>query len=262
MKQGKYKQKLLCLLIAISTIIISSCTRTGNAPGAIQGGIEAAPYFKTLLVIGDDRSGSTSDIRKLKEEDYQALFTAVSEKGGGTVAVCLIGNPHSQNKEPYLLKLELLQNTVPYDPRDTHLTLTEKSRVKLKNDKINESNKKALEDNQEKINQYISTVIKNTIIAYKPNGVDHTDLDDAIFRLNTLIHEPGYKDYNNIVVVMLSDGKNQPVKAVKPITAILSHLGAKVYLVGWNTGTNCFQTAGLEKFSVKDGMIEVVKNLK
>ncbi len=71
------------------------------------------PYFKTLLVIGDDRSGSTGDIRKLEQTDYENLLQIIGEKGGGTVAVLLIGNPMPQSRQPYFLNLPILENITP-----------------------------------------------------------------------------------------------------------------------------------------------------
>jgi len=219
-------------------------------------------YTKTLLVIGDDRSGSTSDIRKLTEEDYKTLFNAVNEKGGGTVAVCLIGNPQAQNREPYMLSLTPMKKVQAYNPKDTHLTLTEKSRIKLQNDKIIEANQQAMQANSENISDFIGDPVKKNILDYHPAGVDHTDLDDAIRRINTLVNEPGYSKYDNIIVVMVSDGCHQPGKGERPISASLAHPKAKVYLVGWETPLTCFGSAQINQFSSKDAMITEVKNLK
>jgi len=242
--------------------IITSCNPDSHKVVAPEPILDVISYKKTLLVIGDDRSGSTSDIRKLTEEDNIDLFNAVNEKGGGTVAVCLIGNPVAQKREPYMLALRPLEKVHQYDPKNTDLTLTEKSRIKLQNDKIIEANRQALQNNLNSITNFTGNTIKPNIIDYTPAGIDHTDLDDAINRINTLVNEPGYKDYDNIIVVMVSDGRNQPGKGEKPVTGELNHPKAKVYLVGWETATSCFGSSAIEKFSGKDGMINEIKNLK
>lgn len=246
----------------ITGFILGSCgsgTETGQGTEDIAN---TSNYFKTLLVIGDDRSGSTNDIRKLTEQDYKTLFNAVSEKGGGAVAVSLIGNPLAQNREPWLLSLQALEKTQPYDPNDTKLTLTEKSGIKLKNDKTLEANKSSFQANLGKINNFVDSIIKQNVILYKPQGIDHTNLNDAIGRINTLINEPGYRDYENIIVVFVSDGRNQPGSGERPITSKLTHPATKVFLVGWETSDSCFEVKTIDKFAAKEGMIEVIKNLK
>lgn len=244
------------------SLMFSACNPDPPASASHEPAPEVVNYKKTLLVIGDDRSGSTSNIRKLTEQDYKTLFNAVNEKGGGTVAVCLIGNPQAQNREPYMQNLTPMQQVQAYDPKDTHLTLTEKSKIKLRNDKINVANQQVLQANTDNINRFIEDPVKKNILDYHPAGVDHTDLDDAISRINTLVNEPGYRNYDNIIVVMVSDGRHQPGKGEKPVSATLAHPKAKVYLVGWETPVTCFGSAEINKFSSKDAMITEVKNLK
>ncbi len=240
----------------------STCRQDTSGNTTQKPNDEATDYFRTLLVIGDDRSGSTTDIRKLTTGEYKDIFNTISQKGGGTVAVCLIGNPLDQSREPYILQLNPLQNTMPFDPRDTKLTLTEKSKIKLNNDKIIADNKKALEANTSKIDQFISTIVNPNIINYKPSGVDRTDLDDALGRINTLIHEPGYQNYDQITVVLLSDGVNEPSNAKVDIKSRISHPNAHVCLVGWQTTVNCFDVNKTDNYSAKEGMIEEIRNLK
>lgn len=258
------KLSVLLRLAALSGIFLmaSGCNTGQTTSDPTNSDSVSVKYSKTLLIIGDDRSGSTGDIRKLRGDDYKELFSAISEKGGGAVAVSLIGNPQAQNREPYMLTLNNLEKIQPYDPRDTHLTLTEKSRIKLQNDRIIEANQKALEDNLIKINTFVTSTITNNIINYIPSGVDHTNLDDALSRMNTLINEPLYRDYENIIVVLVSDGRNQPGNGERPITSKLTHPSAKVFLVGWEKDKSCFETAAIEEFSSKDGMIQLIKNLK
>lgn len=241
---------------------LASCNADINSNGKAILLKTSDSYFKTLLIIGDDRSGSTNDIRKLTIDDYKVLGSSINNKGGGTLAVCLIGNPQPQSREPYILTLNQLENPAPFDSKDTHLTLTEKSALKIQNDKIAEENNAKINLNENLINDYISNTIDPKIIHYKPSGIDHTDLDDAIQRINTLVNEPQYKDYQQIIVVLVSDGKNQPGITEQTIIKELIHPKAMVYLIGWEMPTQCFKVADIEIFSAKEGVIEVIKNLK
>ncbi len=261
MKINKFPLIKLCFL-AILTTWFASCNSDSNGGKKDESFQDEIRYKKTLLVIGDDRSGSTSDIRKLTEEDYKTLFSAVNEQGGGTVAVCLIGNPLPQSREPYILTLDNQQNIQQYDPRNTQLTLTEKSRIKLSNDKIIADNDKVLASNENKITKFIVENILTNIIHYKPSGIDHTDLDDAINRIDVLLHEPQFNDYEQLLVVFVSDGHHQPGKGNRPITQTLEMDRANVLLVGWETPDTCFRVQKIEKFSSKDGMINLIRNLK
>lgn len=220
------------------------------------------PYFKTLLVIGDDRSGSTSDIRKLEQSDYETLLQTVGEKGGGTVAVLLIGNPLPQSRQPYFLHLPTLENTTPYNPRDTKLTLTQKGAIKAKNDKITEANKKVLLANKQLLADFVNQKIKPNILTYKPAGTDHTDLGDALQRANVIIHEPQYKTYDKIIVAFISDGIDNSSDKAGSKSKVVELEKAEAYLVGWTTPTDCFRVKSTDLLSEKSSLLEIIKNLK
>lgn len=221
-----------------------------------------APYFTTLLVIGDDRSGSTGDIRKLTFEDYQLLAENIGAKGGGALGICLIGNPHPQSREPYVLSLAHLEKLTPYNPRDTKLTLTEKSRIKIFNEKVLKANHDILVSQPEMIRSFLNTKITPNILNYKPTGTDNTDIDDALKRINTLVNEPLYKNFDRIIVALVCDGKNQPGKHLVPVTAQLNHPKIELFLIGWDSSADCFKNAKYSMLSSKDALIEIIKNLK
>lgn len=245
--------------LVFATIILISCNNQTQTTTAVS---DQPAYFKTLIVIGDDRSGSTTDIRKLDSIDYQTIISSIAKKGGGAVAVCLIGNPQPQSKEPYIIYLEPLEIPKAFDPKDTELTLSQKGAFKINNEKIIAKNNLILSEVQTKTTHYIKHTLIPNIINYKASGADFTDLDDAFTRINTLINETQYKDFERIIVAILSDGKNQPGIKSKPITAKINHPKAEIFLVGWKTGTECFEGLTIENLSEKSGLINIITNLK
>jgi len=250
--------------IILTELIIAGICMTGcyNPDRPVNSPANSGKFSKTLLVIGDDRSGSTSDIRKFNKEDYRILFEKVGSKGGGAVAVCLIGNPSPQKREPYTIGLKSLENIETYDPKDPGLTLTQKGNLKAKNENINGQNEATLKEQRNNIEAFIAKFLEPNVINYLPSGPDDTDLDDAIDRINTLIHEPQYEYFDNTIIVFISDGKNESHNHKRPITNKLTAPNAEIYLVGWETETACFTGRNIHKMSSKDGFIEIIKNLK
>jgi len=248
----------IVLLIFIGEALFISCN---NQPTPTQVVSNQPMYFKTLLVIGDDRSGSTNDIRKFSEDDYRLLLSSVAKKGGGTVAVSLIGNPKPESKEPYSFFAEHLENIEAFDPKDSRLTLTQRGAIKAKNDKILEKNRLILEQTDKKITDFIHTTLVPNIINYKASGNDFTDLEDALSRINTLINEQQYQNYDRIIVALASDGVNQPGRTKLPISGKIHNAKTEVYLIGWETQTNCFDVKSIEKLSEKSELLNIISNL-
>jgi hypothetical protein len=257
-RQTKLKMKIIWLVI----LIIAGSCNNGTSTTVLNNSEPGESYCTTLLVIGDDRSGSTSDIRKLTSEDYRLLAETIGTKGGGTIAVCLIGNPHPQSREPFFLSMKSLDNIKPYNPKDTKLTLTEKTQLKLTNEKITKSNNEILAGQSDAIRNFLYSSIEPNVINYKSPGSDHTDLDDAILRINTMVNEPQYKQYDKIIVALISDGKNQPDKKIQPIQSKITNKKAEVYLIGWKSAVDCFNGLTQYQLSSKDAFIEIIKNLK
>lgn len=253
----------LVILCIIMSILCSSCVGDGNTKKVQNIPTRDVNYCKTLLVIGDDRSGSTSDIRKLTADEYREIFEKIGEKGGGAVAVCLIGNPLPQSKEPYILHLKAPENIQPFDPKDHKLTLSQKNVLRKRNEEIIRQNEALLIKNKTAIQEFINIKLIPNVTGYKHSGQDKTDVDDAISRINTLINEPLYQDFEKIIVVMMSDGINQPrTSAVEPIVEKMTNKKAEIYLVGWEGPEDIFEGLTVNKLSSKDGLIQIINNLK
>ena len=264
MKMNKLILKTNILFLFLS-LYITGCSSPVKPAGQQANSVGTSEiYFKTLLVIGDDRSGSTSDIRKLTSDDYRTLIESVGTKGGGSVAVCLIGNPKPQSREPYFLPLGTLEKITPYDVKSNDLTLTQRGQLKIANDKIIARNQEIIRGQAKNITDYLNSKINQNIIAYtSPPGRDQTDINDAVGRINTLVHEPQYDGYDKIIVVLLSDGKNEPIgNKVITISNKIKHPLVEFYLVGWETAITCFEGRKVNMMSSKDGFIEIIKNLK
>ena len=265
----KYSNRILraCSALMFTSLLlidVACVNQSGDTPmdtTATQYN-QSTGYFKTLLVIGDDRSGSTTDIRKLTREDYVYLINAIGQKGGGTVAVSLIGNPKAESREPYIMNLSTLHNITPFDPKDTRLTLTQKGQLKNANEKITKENETLIQQNSTTMEEFISNSVQPAILNYKALGADMTDLDDALARINTLINEPQYKEYDKIIIALISDGKNQPKSKIMDITSKITNQKAELYLVGWETSTDCFKDLNFHILSAKDGLFENINNLK
>jgi Mg-chelatase subunit ChlD len=100
------------------------------------------------------------------------------------------------------------------------------------------------------------------VVEYRPSGNDHTDLNDALRRINILCNEPQYRDYEKIVVALLSDGKNQPRNnTVEPIVEELTNAKIQLLLVGWDQPVTCFKNTKPEILSSKNGIFEIINNL-
>jgi len=217
-------------------------------------------YIKTLLVIGDDRSGSSNKIRKLTTDDYRAIFNKIAISGGGTISVSIIGNPEPQSTEPYLISLPQLTDTIWFDNNDKDLLMQDRTNILSENKKIKSANEENLMQSKSKIDSFISSTILPKIINYHSDGGDNTDLDESIKQINTLVHTSIFNDYDKVIVVIFSDGKNEPNGKLIPINSLLEHDKLILYLIGWTEKTECFKVSNIFNLSSKEIFIEELNN--
>lgn len=253
---SNFMKKISILGFAIFALL-TACNNTNQEEQKTQ---PEKQYKKTLLVIGDDRSGSTFGIRKLTAEDYKMLLTEISKQGGGTVAVALIGNPEPQSWEPFILKIPELSDTTWFDTEDRDITMTERTQILNSNKKIIQENENKLISAQNLINQFVDSIIMPKVINYKPNGPDMTNLDESIKRINILLRTPIFSDYDKIIIAIFSDGKNQPLNKEKPISNTIESPDALVYLIGWNENTDCFKVGSVITLSSKEIFMDEFNN--
>jgi len=135
-------------LIAISFLIITSCDTKPKKHTAIAE--EEIPECEIMIVLGDDRSGSSQGIQKLNKEDYAAIIDVINENGSGYFTSTIIGNPAPNSKEIFRVKVSKLKQ---YENILTseHPTLTEQAKQKKHNEKIKAKNAKVKKKNASRL---------------------------------------------------------------------------------------------------------------
>ncbi|WP_397363974.1 hypothetical protein [Olleya sp. R77988] len=249
---------LFCL-----TILLSSCKGSGSkAHTAMQE--EDIPDCKIMIILGDDRSGSSQSIQKLDKTDYQAIIDVINQNGNGYFASTIIGNPAPNSKEIFRLKVSALkpfENILTSD----NPTLTEQAKQKKHNEKIKAKNEKIKKKNQSRLNTFLSKTLESSILTYKPyKGNDITNIDLAFEHINKLLKEPNIEDYDQIIVALFTDGVNEPVKSGR-IEKIKNTLqltdNAELYLVGWKD-TSVFGGAEINEFEGKEGFFSYLEDFE
>lgn len=248
------------LTLLIMLLLIASCNHgtkeiqenssvSENSEGA---GSNTSQYKEqVLLIIAEDRSGSTKNQRKLTSEKYQQIFNKFNERYCGEIDVIIIGNPSPEDREFYPLIIECPSklNSIP-----KKALLTEKARIKKENEKILNENKKLIQINKKKIDKFIQDIIQPKIINYKPyQGKDVTDIITFLEHLNKKINEPTYKNYNQIMVVIISDGIHDAFQTKKPFR-FKCNPKLQLNLIGWKDKT-IFENCNIEEFESIDGFI-------
>lgn len=249
------------LLTALTIVAALTSCNNNNTESTqnISPPTDQVPHCKTLLVVGDDRSGSASEIRRLEIDDYKQMMTTICEKGGGAFASVIIGNPDPQNKQTFRKTFDLQKQ---HKEKIKGATLSQDEQVNNENKKIDAENQQLLAANAAKCEDFCN-IINANVINYKPANKDLTDINDALAHINTLINEPTYSDYDNIVVTLFCDGVNQPKSSkVEPITVKLeSQKSFTLYLIGWKDRSIFDYIPNKAFFDSKDGLIETLKKL-
>ena len=230
---------------------------------------------EALLIIADDRSGSTAVNRKLSKDNYEAILNKFATYHSGVIAVRVIGNPKNDNLEFHRLTIKTkLKSLRKIDKLDDALfksqpTLTEKAKY-LKNynknyDKINAYNNIINESNKTKMDAFLNK-IDDQIIKYKTAGKDITDINDAFSHIHKIATESSFKSYKHVYIFILSDGVHDAnTNKVKAFPYIEN---AQIYLVGWKDLTvfssytkdnNLFEKESIEALA-PEKLKEIFKN--
>lgn len=217
---------------------------------------QIAPKEKALLIIAEDRSGSTQGQRKLTAEQYREIFEAFAGKYCGEIDVRIIGNPSPQDRNFFPLVIECPQPTKNIPPK---ALLTEKAAIAKENKKIQEQNKLLEKKNKRKINAFVEKIVKQKIIRYRPHqDVDVTDIADFFSHLEKKLKEPTYRDYDKIFVVIISDGKHNASRLSQPLH-FQSPVDALIYVIGWED-MSVFGNQDVEEFESVDGFLHYFKH--
>ncbi|CAL2092152.1 putative lipoprotein [Tenacibaculum sp. 190524A05c] len=247
-------------LSIILLLLILSCDSPKPNPNMFAE--EEIPECKIMIVLGDDRSGSSESIQKLNKEDYKAIVDVINQNGSGYFTSTIIGNPAPNSKEIFRLKVSALK---PYKNILTseHPTLSEQAKQKKYNDKIKAKNEKIKKKNASKLNSFLSKTVQTSILGYKPNkGKDITNIDLAFEHINKLLKEPNVEDYDKVMVVLFTDGVNEPRRSGK-IEEIKTKLAlpdnAELFLIGWKN-TSIFEGIEFSEFEGKEGFFSFMED--
>jgi hypothetical protein len=225
---------------------------------------EEIPDCKIMIILGDDRSGSSESIQKLNKEDYESIINVITENGNGYFASTIIGNPAPNSKEIFRVKVSKQK---PYKNILTsdNPTLTEQGKQKKANEKVKLKNDKIKKKNASRVNTFLSKTLQKSILDYKPyKGNDITNINLAFEHINKLLKEPNIDDYDKIMVVLFTDGVNEPKRSgrIEKITNQLALTdNAELFLVGWKD-TSVFDGMDINEFEGKEGFFSYVEDFE
>ncbi len=271
-------RKILQLLLFLFLFTSVTCNNTGNTNSGkatqnptVQSGTEknvngdnatqlAGNKCKTLFVIAEDRSGSTGDHRKLSKNDYKLLINAFRKYNSGQIAVRIIGNPEPSEREFFLLKVNpfkpYLKMTID-DPM-----LSEKTLLRNKNMAIEKENKKIDSLNKRTAQRFIDDKVQKHIIGYKPyKGKDLTNISDVLAHIEIKVNEPTFKSYDNIQVLIVSDGKHDANRLKEKLHFQGNDL-MHLFLIGWKDKAVFADVKNQSYFDSVDGFIAYYQDLK
>lgn len=248
----KIKYFLLCFCL-----FLISCDENNTAHRANFENKEENNKTSSVLIIGDDRSGSTAKNRKLNINDYKAIINQFNKSSFGTIAIRTIGNPQFESMEFYRVELypelDLIKINEEGDP-----TLSERKIINKKNKVIKSQNDSINDVNTQAINYFLDT-IENNVINYKKNGKDLTDINDFLSHLKDLYNELPEDKYSNIHIVIFSDGVHDANKSkVSPITF---KDDVTLHLIGWkDQKIFTISEDKIRSYESKEGFLNAFKN--
>lgn len=256
-----YRKPIFLLSFLLLTLF--SCIDSGSK-AHVAAQEEEIPDCKIMIILGDDRSGSSQSIQKLDKEDYKAVIDIINENGNGYFASTILGNPAPNSKEIFRLKVSALK---PYENILTsdNPTLTEQAKQKKHNEKIKAKNSKIKKKNETRLNTFLSKTLEASILGYKPyKGNDITNIDLAFDHINKLLKEPNIDDYDKIIIALFTDGVNEPKRNGK-IEKIVNMLqltdNSELYLIGWKD-TSVFSGIEINQFEGKEGFFSYLEDFE
>ncbi len=213
---------------------------------------------KSLLIIAEDRSGSTSNHRKLTAQDYKKLVTQFQEKSNGQVAIRVIGNPAPSEREFFTLQIEP-QKPFLEIPKDA--LMSKKGKIRKDNEKIVIENKDITAKNKRAASNFIASKIVQHVLNYKPyKGKDLTNIKNALHHIETKLKEPTFKTYDKIQILIISDGKHDATK-LKESLQFKPTSNVDLFLIGWQDQSVFSNVTNIDSFESVDGFISYYKTL-
>ena len=257
----------LILVFTLLTITLISCEgdrkdtkKTDQKTNEIvtQTTTQKVADCKSLLIIAEDRSGSTTDHRKLTAQDYKKIITQFQEKYSGQVAVRVIGNPAPEEREFFTLVIEP-QNPYKEIPKDAKMSI--KGKLRKDNKKIETENQTIIAKNKHAISNFVASKVNQHVLNYKPyKNRDLTNIEDALHHIELKIKEPTFKSFDKIQVLIVSDGKHDATK-LKEKMHFQPTQNLDLFLIGWLDQSVFSNVTNIDSFESVDGFISYYKTL-
>ncbi len=211
---------------------------------------EALPDCRVLMVIMEDRSGSTAENRKLTVDDYRRIAERFADRFSGVIAARVIGNPAPEDRNFFRFEVPAPR---PYKEVPEGATLSERAKVKQRNQEIAAENRRRREEARARLGEWLQRV-EQRIVQYKPVGRGVTDIRDALIHLDGLIAEPTFRNYDQVVVVLLSDGVHDADR--KPVEGLFRPRRPVILnLIGWENPEVFGSDVDVQQFESKDGFL-------
>jgi hypothetical protein len=184
-----------------------------------------------LLLVADDRSGSTNGTNqpaRITEQQYHSLLQTFVDNGyTGQFAIRIIGNtPHSGFEEALTFQPVFQLEKIP-----ENATLSERAKYNCENVRIKEMNQLVSNSNKQKVDDYMTRIIRPKAINYHPNGVDKTDIFSALRDIEMKMNVGGA--FNKIIIIVFSDGVDSNKKELR----MRLQVPADLLLIGWASNT-------------------------
>ncbi|HYC39588.1 MAG TPA: hypothetical protein VEB63_03795 [Chitinophagaceae bacterium] len=219
----------LCFIVA--SVCLLSCN--GAAQNCANVKLTPSDLVKkktkyVLFLIADDRSGSTSNPgqpARLNVDQYNALVQEFLNRGySGQFAVRIIGNTQNSGFET-ALEFERGFKEIPVDE---HKRLSEKAVIRCKNQLIRDTNQKILSRKNHAVRTFMSNVVQNRVLNYRPNGPDRTDIYTALRDIELKMNIGA--SFDKIIVVIFSDGVDSNRR---PLQLNSGQKPFDLVLIGW-----------------------------
>ncbi len=252
------KNKLVIFLFLAITTLVSCDEAKKKSEKDVPSTTEKIADCKTLLIIAEDRSGSTSSHRKLTAQDYKKIITEFQEKANGQVAIRVIGNPAPAEREFFTLQVAAQK---PYIEIPKDALMSKKGKLRKENQKIAKENKVIATKNKKNASKFIGSKVTKHVLNYKPyKGRDLTNIKDALQHIETKIKEPTFKSYDKVQVLIISDGKHDATKLKEELKFQPSE-NLDLYLIGWEDQNVFSNVTNIESFESVDGFTSYYKTL-
>jgi len=247
------------LFLFTITLFLSNCKDDKPKKESIPATQEQKTQCKSLLIVAEDRSGSTSNHRKLTAQDYKKITTQFQENTNGQVAIRVIGNPAPAEREFFILQVE---PQLPFKEIPKDALMSKKGKLRKDNEKIAEKNKKIAAQNKRAATNFIASKVTQHVLNYKPyKGKDLTNIENALHHIETKIKEPTFRDFDKIQVLIVSDGKHDATK-LKEKLHFKATSNLDLYLIGWQDQSVFSDVVNIDSFESVDGFISYYKTLK